>query len=106
MTEEQQLEWALRMSMQEGTGAASSGALQTASPNTGVSDQLATTEISTMEIASTTPKEDQSSTAEAMEVDDSAAARDAMMVIFFFRKIFYILKYHATVLHVIFKSLK
>ncbi|CAG9530353.1 unnamed protein product [Cercopithifilaria johnstoni] len=76
MTEEQQLEWALRMSMQEGAGATSSATLQTSSPNTAISDQLATTEMSSMEIA-TTPKGDQ--TAEAMEVDDSAATREAMI---------------------------
>ncbi|KAL3998807.1 von Willebrand factor type A domain family protein [Acanthocheilonema viteae] len=75
MTEEQQLEWALRMSMQEGTGAASS---TTPSSNTATSGQLPTTEVSAMETA-TTPKEDQSGTAEAMEVDDSVSTRDAMM---------------------------
>uniref|UniRef100_A0A0R3RTJ1 26S proteasome non-ATPase regulatory subunit 4 n=1 Tax=Elaeophora elaphi TaxID=1147741 RepID=A0A0R3RTJ1_9BILA len=78
MTEEQQLEWALRMSMQEGTGAASSATLQTSSPNTATTDQLATTEMSAMETA-TTPKADQSGSAEAMEVDDSTATRDSMM---------------------------
>lgn len=80
MTEEQQLEWALRMSMQEGAGTGSSPALQTSS-NTATSCQLAATEVP-MESA-TTPKTDQSGTAEAMEVDDSAAARDVMMVFFF-----------------------
>lgn len=79
MTEEQQLEWALRMSMQEGTGVASSAALQVPSPNTATST---TTEMSAMESA-TTPKMDQSGTADAMEVDDSAASRDATMVFFF-----------------------
>ncbi|EJD74755.1 hypothetical protein LOAG_17971 [Loa loa] len=78
MTEEQQLEWALRMSMQEGTGIASSATLQTPSPNAATSGQLATTEMSAMETA-TTPKVDQSGTTEEMEVDDSATTRDATM---------------------------
>ncbi|VDK78691.1 unnamed protein product [Litomosoides sigmodontis] len=77
MTEEQQLEWALRMSMQEGTGTASSATMQASSPNTAASCQIAEAEIS-MESA-TTPKADQSGTTEAMEVDDSATARDVMM---------------------------
>ncbi|VDK68685.1 unnamed protein product [Onchocerca ochengi] len=77
MTEEQQLEWALRMSMQEGTDVASSATAQEPSPNTATSGQLATTEMSITETA--TPKVDQSGTTEAMEVDESATSRDATM---------------------------
>uniref|UniRef100_A0A915PJK2 26S proteasome non-ATPase regulatory subunit 4 n=1 Tax=Setaria digitata TaxID=48799 RepID=A0A915PJK2_9BILA len=76
MTEEQQLEWALRMSMQEGTGAASSTAQETpSSPDTATS---ATMQAPGTEAA--TPKMDQSAGTEAMEVDEStASARDATM---------------------------
>ncbi|MCP9257233.1 26S proteasome non-ATPase regulatory subunit 4 [Dirofilaria immitis] len=77
MTEEQQLEWALRMSMQEGAGAASSATIQTPLPNTTTSGQSAITETSTTE--TTTPKVNQSATTEAMEVDESVASQDTAM---------------------------
>ncbi|VIO96925.1 Ubiquitin interaction motif family protein [Brugia malayi] len=81
MTEEQQLEWALRMSMQEGTGAASSATLQTPSQNTITTGQsTTTTEMSAMETATAAPpKVNQSGTTEQMEVDDSASTQDATM---------------------------
>lgn len=95
MTEEQQLEWALRMSMQEGIGAASCGAPQTPSQNTTSRGQ----EISAMGTAAT-PK-NKSGTSDQMEIDDSDAKRDASPVVFF-ERFFSETPYHYAVMHVIF----
>ncbi|VDN05548.1 unnamed protein product [Thelazia callipaeda] len=63
MTEEQQLEWALRMSMQENTGSATA---DMDSPNTGTASELV---VGAVETAS--QKTPQSASTEAMEIDES-----------------------------------
>ncbi|VDK68265.1 unnamed protein product [Gongylonema pulchrum] len=85
MTEEQQLEWALRMSMQETTGAPSSTAAEPAqqdvAPVTSPSSEtIASTQLSEAEnVPKTGGDTNTSSTAEPMEVDEPTPPTAAEM---------------------------
>lgn len=78
MTEEQQLEWALRMSMQEGGGTSSSA--PEAAQNMAVSSPSATNQQSIQGLELENTQRNGDSTVEAMEIDNPAPAQDIALV--------------------------